>query len=138
VSKHLHDAFPVFLRPDVTHGNESGNPGLVLDAEEVLANNSITATPLDEGRELLPVGRADIPRRNSNSPRRTVTSSEGGTVETYVQPDSSSIERYNTHPKMYADPPHPQPGRCYIQSEGMVIQVSTKTRAHRKLQKTYF
>jgi hypothetical protein len=106
----------------VTHGNESGNPGLVLDAEEVLANHSITATPLDEGRELLPVGRADIPRRGSNSPRRSAPSSEGGTVETYVQPDSS-LERYSTNPQMYTEPPHPQPGRCFIQSEGMVVQV---------------
>jgi len=112
----------VFLRPDVTHGNESGNPGLVLDAEEVLANNSITATPLDEGRELLPVGRPDIPRRGSNSPRRSIPCNDGGTVETYVQSDNS-LERYSSSSNMYPEPSHPQPGRCFIQTEGMVVQV---------------
>ncbi|XP_059471257.1 uncharacterized protein LOC132194158 [Neocloeon triangulifer] len=124
-SESLDSPLRLFLRPDVTHGNESGNPGVVLDAEEVLANNSIVATPLDEGRELLPVGRQDISRRGSISPnRRTQPSSDNGTIETYVQPDcetsTTSLDRYSTDMQLI---PQPQPGRCYIPSDGLIVQV---------------
>ncbi|CAB3385322.1 Hypothetical predicted protein, partial [Cloeon dipterum] len=116
-SESLDSPLRLFLRPDVTHGNESGNPGVVLDAEEVLANNSIAATPLDEGRELLPVGHSAGRRESPSRPGRDCQS---GTVETYVQPDAEP-ERFS--PKQPTPTPQPQPARCFIQGEGLVVQV---------------
>ncbi|KAF4527221.1 hypothetical protein B566_EDAN010558 [Ephemera danica] len=126
-SESLDSPLRLFLRPDVTRGNESANPGLVTEMDEVMVT-AAPSPPEDEGRELLPV------RTRESSPQPPIlqqqqTSSPAvlqatGTAETYVQP-ASDIERYESSPKKYQqDMPRPQPGRCFIEdsSGGVVVQ----------------